>query len=157
MPEFIAIRGGGVRLLLDDAETEIIRRLADELRTLITDGQADDVLDRLLPATYEDEAEERKYREIVSDDLTRHKIDALEAVRASLGTDESDITLTDEALALWLACLTDIRLAIGTRLDIDDERMAADIDPRDPNAHAISVLHWLGWIQEGLLQATGSV
>ena len=159
MPEFIPTGNGGTRLLLDDAETDIIRRLAGELRALITSGadESDPVLDRLFPSAYSDEADEDAYRELVYDDLVQYKLEALDAISTSLGDPESDITLESEALSMWLATLTDIRLAIGTRLDVDEERMAADIDPSDPNAQALSVLHWLGWIQEGLLRTSGGL
>ena len=56
----------------------------------------------------------------------------------------------DEVLA-WLTGITDLRLAIGTRIDVTEEMMAADLDPKDPTAPALSVLHWLGWLQESIL------
>lgn len=158
MPEFIATKGGGARLLLDDAETDIIRRLAGELHALISGRRAaDPVLDRLFPSAYEDETDERDYQELIGNDLATHKLEALDAISTSLGTTESDVTLEGETLHAWLACLTDLRLAIGTRLSIDEERMAADIDPDDPDARSIAVLHWLGWIQEGLLQTASAL
>jgi hypothetical protein len=49
--------------------------------------------------------------------------------------------------------LTDLRLAIGTRLDVTEEKMSDDIDPDDPEAAALSVLHWLGWVQGTILEA----
>jgi hypothetical protein len=159
MPEFIKMRKGGVRLLLDDAETDVIRRVTAELRALIASevDANDPVVDRLFPSAYEDERNEQAYRELVGEDLVRYKLEALDAISTSLGEGASDIKLEGDALAMWLASLTDLRLAIGTRLDVDEDRMAADIDPRDPNAQALSLLHWLGWIQEGLLRTTGAV
>ncbi len=160
MPEFIPTGTGGVRMLLDDAETDVIRRLAGELRALLASGAdgSDDVFDRLFPTTYaDDEESERAYRELVTDDLVQYKLEALDAVSMSLGDEETDITLEGDALSIWLACLTDLRLAIGTRLGVDEDQMAADIDPHDSHAQALSVLHWLGWIQEGMLRTIGSL
>lgn len=159
MPEFIPTGTGGARLLLDDMETDVIRRLVGELRALITAGAGgtDPVLDRLFPSAYEDETDEAAYRELVGDDLVRYKLEALDVISTSLGEPETDVTLEGDALAMWLATLTDIRLAIGTRLDVDEDTMAEDIDPSDPNAQAISVLHWLGWLQEGLLRVAGGL
>ena len=52
-----------------------------------------------------------------------------------------------------VASLTDLRLALGTRLGVDEERMGAAVDPAGPDAAAMTVLHWLGWVQEGILSA----
>ena len=159
MPEFIRLRAGGVRLLLDDAETDVLRRVTGELRALIASevDATDPVLERLFPSAYEDEANEQSYRALIGEDLVSYKLEALNAVSESLGKRESDITLDGDALAMWLASLTDLRLAIGTRLAVDEDTMSADIDPHDPNAQALSLLHWLGWIQEGLLRTIGAV
>jgi hypothetical protein len=64
-------------------------------------------------------------------------------------------TLSSEEAEMWLTFLTDVRLAIGTRLEVTEELMGADIDPDDPDAAAVSVLHWLGWLQEMTLQEMG--
>jgi hypothetical protein len=156
MVEFVRKPGGG-RLLLDDAETDLIRRMAGELRALLTglDTADDPVLDRLFPAAYEDPAEEASFQALIGDDLVQQKLEALDAVSKSLGTDGSDVELHGELLHTWLACLTDLRLAIGTRLEVDEETMGADIDMGDPNARSLAVLHWLGWIQEGILKTCG--
>jgi hypothetical protein len=61
--------------------------------------------------------------------------------------------LDEEEVDRLLALLTDIRLAIGTRLDVTEERMAAELDRDDPDAAALSVLHWLGWLQESVIAA----
>jgi hypothetical protein len=85
----------------------------------------------------------------------------LDAVSTSLGDRGgdrgSDVDIEGDALQAWLAALTDIRLAIGTRLEVDEEMMAADIDDSDPDARALAVLHWLGWIQEGILRTAAGL
>lgn len=156
MPEFVPTASGGARVLLDDAETDIIRQLAGELRAMLSvrTDRGDPVYDRLFPSVYEDEKEESAYRDLIGDDLVRYKLDALDRVSTALGgAGGSDVTLEGDDLEVWLSCLTDLRLAIGTRLEVDEERMAADVDPGDPDARALAVLHWLGWIQEGVLRA----
>lgn len=154
MPDVLPA-GNGVRLLLDDAETHLLRQLTAELRTLLGGGgtdHGDPVHDRLFPATYEDVTDEASYRDLIGDDLRKHKLAALDQVSSALGDDRTDVTLEGESVETWLACLTDLRLAIGTRLDVDEQRMSRDIEPSDPDARALAVLHWLGWIQEGVLQ-----
>jgi hypothetical protein len=62
------------------------------------------------------------------------------------------ISLTAEQADSWLNAVNDVRLALGTMLDIktgsDDE-----IDPEDPRAGHLGVYHWLTWMQDSLLQA----
>lgn len=154
MVDFVRTRQGA-RLLLDDAETDLLRRMAGELRALLTglDTADDPVVGRLFPATYEDAAEQASFQGIVGDDLLKLKLEALDAVSTSLGRRSSEIDLEGELLHMWLACLTDLRLALGTRLEVDEEIMSTEVDPDDPNARSIAVLHWLGWIQEGILRS----
>jgi hypothetical protein len=156
MPEFVPTGTGGARLLLDDMETHVIRQLASEMRALLDGGRidrGDPVYERLFPAVYEDAKDEASFRELVGNDLVRQKLEALDSVESALGEYTSEVTLENESLDTWLACLTDLRLAIGTRLDVDEERMAAEIDATDPEGRSLAVLHWLGWLQEGVLRA----
>jgi hypothetical protein len=160
MPEFMATKGDGVRLVLDEMETHVIRQLTGELRTLLDGGRidrGDPVYERLFPATYDDAQDESGYRDLIGDDLVTFKIEALETVASALGDTTSDIQLDGDALDIWLACLTDLRLAIGTRLNVDEERMGADVDPSDPDARSLAVLHWLGFVQEGVVRAASGV
>lgn len=62
------------------------------------------------------------------------------------------IVLTPEQADAWLAALTDVRLALGTLLDIDDDT-PEHFDPSDPRAPHLDVYHWLTWMQDSLLQA----
>lgn len=157
MPEFRPAGAGRVRVLMDDAETGLFRFLAGELRAaLSSDDRENAVTRRLYPSSYEDQDEEASFREIVGDSLMTEKLEALEKVTNSLGDKSSDITISSEDLGIWLASLTDMRLAIGTRLDVDADKMAAEIDPRDEDAQQLAILHWLGWLQEGLISAAES-
>ena len=51
----------------------------------------------------------------------------------------------------WLTTLNDLRLVLGTRLDVTEETdLFAPTDDED-TAHALQVYGWLGWLQESLL------
>lgn len=154
MPDFS--RGGdGVRVRFDQQEAGILRQLADEMRDLLESGRddGDDVMERLFPSAYESPSDEAAWRELSGTDLERHKVRLLEQVKEALGErGPAVVELSDDDLSVWLAVLTDLRLAIGTRLGVDEQAMSSDVDPRDPHAPALSVLHWLGWIQEGILR-----
>ncbi|MCA1831052.1 MAG: DUF2017 domain-containing protein [Actinobacteria bacterium] len=155
MPKFHTA-ASGARLVLDPAETQLLRQLTDEFRTLLRSGRADrgdPVYDRLFPSAYEAPKDEIAYRDLVGDDLEQHKLKALDVVSASLGSRRTDVVIEGEDFEAWIQSLTDLRLAIGTRLDVDEEAMQKEIDPHEPDAQAMSILHWLGWLQEGLLSS----
>lgn len=157
MPEF-ATTTDGVRLILDETEAELLTRLTNELRGLLRSGRidrGDEVYDRLFPSAYETPKDERAYRDLIGDDLETHKLEALDTVSAAVA--KSDITIEGEDFETWIQCLTDIRLAIGTRLDVDEERMAAPVSNLDPDAPSLQILHWLGWITEGLIEARANL
>ena len=147
---------GEVRFQLEAYEADLMRQLLDEMRTLLEADipPSDAVLRRLFPDAFDDEEKANAYRELIGDELHDRKTAALRTARETVGTKGPvDTTLDDEQVDRWLALLTDIRLAIGTRLDVTEERMAAEVDPADPDAAALSVLHWLGWLQESMLAA----
>lgn len=154
MASFRPLSDGGVELELDEFESDVLRRLTTELREIVGDRAAtsdDPVAQRLFPAAYEDPAEEADYRDLVADSLEQHKLDALASVAAALPDGAGAVRLGPQELEPWLASLTDLRLAIGTRLDVDEEVMSAPVDPEHPDASSLVVLHWLGYVQEGIL------
>lgn len=145
---------GEVRLQLEPHEAELLRRLLGEMRKLLEADipPSDAVLRRLYPDAFEDEASARAYRELIGDELEHRKLAALRTAEETLGPDGAvDAALDEEQVDRWLALLTDLRLAIGVRLDVTEEKMSAEIDEDDPEAPALSVLHWLGWLQESIL------
>lgn len=156
MPRFVQIAGEGVRVNLDEDEASLLREMCAEMKLLLEADipRTDAVMQRLFPDAYEDPEDADSYRDLVGDDLHVHKLNALRAVSDRLGrSGPLESSIPDEEVDQWLSFLTDIRLAIGARLDVTEEMMSAELDPEDPNAPALSALHWLGWIQGTLLQA----
>ena len=154
MPEFHSSPGGAI-LELDADESALLRGLVAELRSVIVrrpEGTGP-VTDRLFPDAYDRPDDQLAYDELTRDALQTHKLRALDAISLALHEGRNLVELTGEELELWLAGLTDLRLAIGTRLGVDEERMSAEVDPADPDAYPMAVLHWLGWLQEGLLRS----
>lgn len=156
MPEFHLVPDEGLRARLDVYEARLLRELVAEMKTVLEADipQQDAVMARLFPDGYEDPEDAQRYRELVQDDLRKHKAEALRTVSERLGTRGKLVSsIPFEELDAWLSVITDIRLAIGTRLDVTEEMMAAEPPPESPDTPALSVLHWLGWLQETMLQA----
>ncbi|MFJ7331390.1 DUF2017 domain-containing protein [Streptomyces cyaneofuscatus] len=153
----------------------------DPLAALFAEGPSkppsDPALARLFPDAYggpdgaapeEKSAEELRalsaeFRRFTENDLrSRKREDALAVVRtldalSSAGDGAAVLTLTADECRSWLGSLNDLRLTIGTRLDVSDEDEGEegslyrlpDSDPRKPMVMAYL---WLGALQETLVE-----
>ena len=127
----------------------------------------DPVLARLFPTAYPDDAEAagefRRFTEgTLRDGKARGAVGIIEALEeAGLPTELDDDSLMvdvelgrDEAVA-WMRSFTDIRLALATRLGIedDDEDQWSALPDDDPRAHVYDIYQWVGYLQETLVEA----
>ena len=146
---------GSVTIRFSEDEAELLRRLLAEMESLLESrSDRDPVVGRLFPRAYEKKKEEESYRSLVGDELVSTKKANLRTAGDMLGREgAAEAALSEDQAEAWLALLTDLRLAIGTRLDVTEEKMSEDIDQDDPEAAALSVLHWLGWVQGTILEA----
>ncbi|TWG97386.1 uncharacterized protein DUF2017 [Nocardioides sp. J9] len=129
----------------------------------------DPVLRRLFPSAYREDAEAAaEFRRFTEGGLRDGKaraaatvIDTLEeAGLPAEPLDEElaiDVELDDETALVWLRSLTDLRLALGTRLGVeeDDEELWYSLPDEDPRAQAHHIYEWLGFIQETLVRSVG--
>lgn len=143
-------------LELDAEEAALLRELANQMKELLEHEHEiqDAVIDRLFPSAYADPKDAQAFSELVGDDLKKGKLDAIRSVLSVLGEPgEVDTTVPSSEIDGWLTVLTDMRLALGTRLNVTEETMEAELDPEDPASGGLAVLHWLGWVQEMFLRA----
>ena len=75
------------------------------------------------------------------------------ALRTLAGTLDRD-RLDEAELAAWLTALNDLRLVLGTRLDVGEE--LGRVDPGDPRAPALSLYAYLSWLQEQAVEAAAA-
>jgi hypothetical protein len=143
-------RRGDYRLRLTDGERELLERLPAELLALLAAEPDDPALRRLRPSAYEDDPEaEDEYRRLMDGELQEGRRDALRLLADTASRDR----LTAEELDAWLRALTDLRLALGTRLDVTEEIYSHEIDQRDPRAYELAVFAYLSWLQEQAVEA----
>jgi hypothetical protein len=143
-------RRGDYRLRLSDGERELLERLPAELLALLAAEPDDPALRRLRPSAYEDDPEaEDEYRRLMDGELQEGRRDALRLLADTASRDR----LTAEELDAWLRALTDLRLALGTRLDVTEEIYSHEIDQRDPRAYELAVFAYLSWLQEQAVEA----
>lgn len=141
---------------LEAEEADLLRSLANQMKDLLEQEAAiqDAVIDRLFPSAYADPKDAEAFTELVGDELKNGKLDALRSVLSVLGaSDEVSTTVPRSEIDSWLTVLTDLRLALGTRFEVTEEKMEAELDPDDPAASGMAVLHWLGWVQEMFIRA----
>jgi hypothetical protein len=126
----------------------------------------DPVLARLFPTAYPDDDEAAAdFRRFTEGTLRDGKaaaagsvIDALE--QAGLPDEPEDglyidVELDEQAAMAWLRCFTDMRLAIATRLGVEegDDDYWESLAPEDPRAQVHDIYDWLGYLQETLVRA----
>jgi Domain of unknown function (DUF2017) len=139
----------GVALHLPLQEQGLLRGLATDLVTTLGEAPGDPSLRRLSPPAYDDEADERGYREIMGAELASGRVQALDLLSATAGNERLS---PDEAEA-WLRALNDLRLVLGTRLDVQEDSLLDRIDSDDPDAAGLAVYAYLSWLQEQLVEA----
>ncbi len=132
-----------------------------------TTAPEDPVLARLFPPAYrEDEEAAGEFRRYTETHLRSGKadnagrlIDALEEAGLPGEVEESGLFIDvelDQAEALaWMRSFTDMRLALATRLEIedDDEDYWDSLPDDDPRTHVHDIYDWLGFLQETLVRA----
>ena len=147
--------GSGAVVVLDKSERKLLADLIESMLELLDDGGRDDpAVERLFPDAYGPEAEALAWHDLVGDELQRHKVSSLQSVKGALK--RGRIELDEAEIQMWLSALNDVRLAIGARLEVTEEMMGAELAQDDPRAPTLAVLHWLGWLQESMLQAISS-
>jgi len=139
-------------LRLPEEERALLRFLPGDLRALLDAAPDDPGLRRLFPRAYEDEQDEAAYRELMGNELLDERRRALE-VLAETATAER---LTDGQAHAWLTALNDLRLVLGTRLEVSDESLLEDLVESDPRAPELALYAYLSWLQEQLVAALSS-
>lgn len=144
----------------------------DPLAALFAEGPSeppsDPALARLFPEAYGDDdtelrAASAEFRRFTENDLrTRKRDDALVVVRTldaltPSGDGAAVLTLTADECRNWLCSLNDLRLTIGTRLEVSDEDGGEDgslyrLPDSDPRKPMVMAYLWLGALQETLVE-----
>ncbi len=157
MKPFRAARGGDVVARLDPAEAGVVGLLLDQLEQLLEadaeDVGGDPVMARLLPDGHRGDAElAADYRELTEASLRSGKADDLAMVRATLPPDGGEVRLDAEQAAAWLRTTNDLRLAMGTRLDISEDTEPPEEVSGDEDQQ-LAVYYWLTALQGSLVDA----
>jgi hypothetical protein len=138
---------GGVQLRFSPEERALLAQLASDLRAQLEDSFDDPSFRRLFPPAYEEAEHELAYRDSAGDELLDGRRQALELLAATASNDQ----LTAEEADAWLRALNDLRLVLGTRLDVQEDAL---IDR--PQTPELALYGYLSWVQEQLVAALSS-
>jgi Domain of unknown function (DUF2017) len=132
---------GDFDLDLPRNERDILRALPEVLREAVTGD--DPAAERLFPAAHpEDPLREEEYRRLTRESLVGKRLSAIDVVESTLDAERLD----EEELSAWLGALNDLRLVLGSRLEVTEESYDRDLDADDPRAPAIALYHYLSWL-----------
>jgi hypothetical protein len=162
-----ALVRGLVRQVLEMLEVRAEEAPADELadltgiRTGPSTAPDDPILSRLLPdfhrldddaPSQEDQNSAAALRSLHEPELLDHKTGVAGVLLETCPPGGGEVRLTMEQADAWLNSLNDVRLALGTALDVTED-MPDDLPDDDPREPHLNVYHWLTWVQESLVQA----
>ena len=136
-------------------ESESYEGLPDLKFSENTSAPDDPVLARLFPDAYrEDQGASAEFRRYTETGLRDSKRAAAETVLATLD-EGGKVYLDAEQAQAWLRALNDLRLALGTRLDITEETLEQmrTFDWDDPRNAGYAAYDWLTYLQESLVRA----
>jgi Domain of unknown function (DUF2017) len=149
-PPIARTPAGDFRVSIGRRERAVLRSLPAALDRLLDEEPDDPDLRRLFPPAYADDEEaEAEYRRLMAGELLDGRRAALRTFAETLDAD----VLTADDLESWLRALNDLRLFLGTRLDVTEEDLVQPFDPREPKAEERALYAYLSWLQEHVVEA----
>lgn len=156
--------------LLRDLAGQLIEMLADRATEATADpaevllaqlgiggghsAPLDPALARLLPDAYRGDREAAsEHRHLTERGLVDRKVANAQLVRTSLESTEHpvQVRLDPAAVQAWLRTLTDLRLTIAARLEIEQEGDEDRLDD-EHDLQLLAVYDWLGFLQAMLIE-----
>jgi len=130
---------------ISDEERDLLDHLVPQLRELLMStaptGNVDPMTRRLFPTAYNQDAnDDDAYQELMRDRLLVSRLESLEI----LETTSRATTLSIEELDAWANAINQLRLVLGTRLDVGEDDEITDMDPEDPKSAPLATYHYLG-------------
>jgi hypothetical protein len=164
-----------VILLVDDVEKGILSALLEQLLEFVAPAVEDEdplvalvgldpeakpsddpAMARLFPDAFRDDPEASgEFRRFTERSLRDLKGAQARTALQTLQRSGSKVTLSLDEAGSWLGALNDLRLTLGTRLEITEDGMEelASLPDDDPRAPTFHVYDWLTFLQESLVLA----
>jgi hypothetical protein len=141
-------RKGYYEVRLPSTDRDFLRTLAREMRELVSSD--DPSLARLFPVAYpEDEDRQTEYRLLVHDELRSSHLEALTVLEEHAGAER----LEEPQVVAWMRALNEVRLVLGTRLDVSEDGHERPLDDSDERWEAFAVYDYLTHLQAVIVEA----
>jgi len=135
-------------------EREVLMHVAKDFRALLTTEtpSSDPSLQRLFPpARTDDPVEELEYERKVGDSLLAAKLEQLTVLERCAGSR----VLTEEDVLACMRAVNDLRLVMGTRLDVQEDSDPSDFAADPERRSTFELYAYLSWLLESLIDAMG--
>jgi hypothetical protein len=147
-------KDGSYSVKLTDDERQLLRELPGELVKILESGEDDRSMYRLFPRAYEsDLGRQVEYDRLMRDDLQARHVEALRLLEQTAEAKE----LSEEQIDSWVRALNQLRLVLGTRLDLTDDTTEEDFDVDGPTAGAYALYSYLTDLQSHAVEAMAEV
>jgi hypothetical protein len=146
----------GFELNLGPDERDVLRGLPAQLRELLEGESAssDPAMARLYPPAYPDDPlRNLEFEMVAGDELTKQRLASIDAMERSIDSER----LSEEELTAWVAVLNDLRLVLGTRLEITEETREEDFEAEDPRRSAFALYVYLTYLVDECIAALSGV
>ena len=151
--DVIRREGDGFVLSVRPDDRRVVVDLVAQLRDAILDGTGDERFRRLFPAAYHQDAElDEEYQRLMHGELLASRLDSLNRTHELLSRDaDADfISLSEDEIDSLMKSVNDLRLVLGTLLDIQENEPSIDED--DPAYPQIHLYSYLGWLLEWIIR-----
>lgn len=159
-------KGDGHVVQLFEPTTSEILGLPSRLRAALSEnGAGSRIAERLFPRAYEDPARDAEYKRLAGDELLQRKLENIRIFEASLARQKAikvkrregvEVELHAGELEQWVGVLNDLRLVLGTKLDVQEDDQWPGVPPGHPDHEDWSLYCWLGELEEFLVRALAS-
>jgi hypothetical protein len=147
-PRLVKRTRHGVELHLSSEERRLLVGLCGEMRELL--GGDDPSLRRLFPTAYQDDPDrDAEYQILARAELHDRRLHTLQVVEETV----QGKVLTPEQVTAWMQAVNQIRLVLGTRLEVDEDDDV--FDPERADAPARAVYAYLGLLLDQFVEAAG--
>jgi Domain of unknown function (DUF2017) len=135
-------------LHLPGPERGLLSGLPAQLRDLLRSD--DPALERLFPPAHPTDPElNAQYRELVHEGLVAQRMSSVEVMERTLAARH----LSEDEVLAWLSAVNDLRLVIGTRLDVTEDMEPDAIPEGDPRFPAWALYHYLTFLEGQIVDA----
>jgi hypothetical protein len=140
-------RDGSFQVRIGDDERELDTNLVGQLRELLVSEEVHG-LQRLFPPGYANDPDrDQEYQQLTHDELLTKRLAAIDIVEQTA----NETSLDQAQLNAWLGAINDLRLVLGTRLDVTEEMDEIEYD--DPRAPAFATYQYLTFLLSEIVHA----